>query len=441
MGLKKVAIVGRTNVGKSTLFNRLVKKRVAIVDNYSGLTRDRLTGICNFEGYTFEITDMAGWNLESDKGFTQKVKEQIKKAINEADLLLFMVDASEGVNPLDYVVREEILKYNKEIILIGNKADKKETQENLWELYNLGLGEPILISSAHGTGIPLLIEKIVDILKLEEEAEKAEEEPIKVSILGKPNVGKSTILNALLGEERVIVDDTPGTTLDAIDVFMEHQGEKFVFVDTAGIRRKASIKTDVEFYSVKRTEDALSRSHVVLFVMDAERGISTPDKKVAFTIEKFKKARVLIFNKWDKRIEKSKKYYERLVEYELPLLRNSPILYTNALKGIGIDRILEEIKNVYKNYTKTIKTSELNKAIGELLSFYPPPLVGTKRLKVYYATQTGIMPPKFLLFINNKDYVKTSYVSYLKNNLARIFEFFGTPLILEFKERPRRHMR
>ncbi len=441
MDLKKVAIVGRTNVGKSTLFNRLIRKRTAIVDDYSGLTRDRLSGICNFGGYAFEVTDMAGWNLERDEGFTQKVKEQIKKAIEEADLLLFVVDASEGINPLDYKVREEILKYNKDIILIGNKADRKEARDNVWELYNLGLGEPILISSAHGSGIENLIEKIIEKLHLEEEAERTTEEPIRVSILGKPNVGKSTILNALIGEERVIVDDIPGTTLDAIDVIMEYNGDRFILVDTAGIRRKASIKTDIEFYSVKRTEDALSRSHVALFVMDAERGISTPDKKVAYAIEEFKKARVIIFNKWDKRMEKSKTYYERLVEYELPLLKNSPILYTDALKGRGIDNILKEVKNVYKNYTKTIKTSELNRVIQELLSFYPPPLVGTKRLKIYYATQTGIMPPRFLLFINNKDYVKASYVSYLRNNLVRIFDFYGTPIVLDFKERPRRHIR
>ncbi len=441
MKLKKVAIVGRTNVGKSTLFNRLVRRRTAIVDDYSGLTRDRLSGICKVEGYAFEIIDMAGWNLEKGENFTQKVKDQIKKAIEESDLLLFVVDASEGPNPLDYKVREEILPYGKEILLVGNKADKKDARENVWELYNLGLGEPILISSAHGTGISDLIEKIVSILNLEEEIEENEDEPIKVSILGKPNVGKSTILNALLGEERVIVDDTPGTTLDAIDVIIERDGDRFVFIDTAGIRRKASIKTDVEFYSVKRTEDALSRSHVALFVMDAERGISTPDKKVGFAIEEFKKARILIFNKWDKRVEKSKKYYERLVEYELPLLKNSPILFTNAIKKVGIDRIWEEIKNVYKNYTKTVKTSELNQAIQELLSFYPPPLVGNKRLKIYYVTQTGIMPPRFLLFINSKEYLKTGYISYLRNNLTRIFDFYGSPIILDFRERPRRKIR
>ncbi len=441
MKLKKVAIVGRTNVGKSTLFNRLVKRRVAIVDDYSGLTRDRISGVCNFEGYSFEVIDMAGWDLEKDKGFTEKVKEQIQKAIDAADLLLFVVDVSEGVNPIDYVVRDRILPYKKEILLVGNKVDRKSVEDSAWELYNLGLGEPILISSAHGTGVPELINKIVDILKLEEKEKEDIKEPIKVSILGKPNVGKSTILNALLGEERVIVDDVPGTTLDAIDVMIERAEDRFILVDTAGIRKKASIKTDVEFYSVKRTEDALARSHVALFVMDAERGISTPDKKVAYAIEEFKKARVIVFNKWDKRMEKDKKYYERLVEYELPLLKNSPILYTTASQGKGIEKILDEVKNVYKNYTKTIKTSELNRALQELISFYPPPLVGTKRLKIYYATQTGTMPPRFLLFINSKDYLKQNYITYLKNNLIRIFDFYGTPIILSFKERPRRHIR
>ena len=441
MKLKKVAIVGRTNVGKSTLFNRLVKRKIAIVDNYSGLTRDRISGICNFEGYSFEIIDMAGWDLEIEKNFTEKVKEQIQKAIQDADLLLFVVDASEGTNPIDYIVRDKILPYKKKILLVGNKADRKGIENNIWEFYNLGLGEPVLISSAHGTGIPNLIEKIVNILEIEEEKDKEKKEPIRVSILGKPNVGKSTILNALLGEERVIVDDVPGTTLDAIDVMVERDGDQFVLVDTAGIRKKASIKTDIEFYSIKRTEDALARSHVSLFVMDAERGISTPDKKVAYTIEEFKKARVIIFNKWDKRMEKDKKYYERLVEYELPLLKNSPILYTIASQGKGIEKILDEVKNVYKNYTKTVKTSELNRALQELISFYPPPLVGTKRLKIYYATQTGTMPPRFLLFINSKEYLKSNYITYLKNNLTRIFDFYGTPIILSFKERPRRHIR
>lgn len=441
MDMKKVAIIGRTNVGKSTLFNRLVKRRVAIVDDYDGLTRDRISGICNFEGYRFEVIDMAGWNLETDKDFNQKVRDQIKKAIEDADLLLFVVDVSEGVNPLDYKVRDDIISYDKKILLVGNKADRKNAEDNVWEFYNLGFGDPILISSAHGTGIPLLVNKIVDILELKETEEIEEKKPIKIAILGKPNVGKSTILNAILGEERVIVDDTPGTTLDAIDVMIEHKKDRFILVDTAGIRRKASIKTDVEFYSVKRTEDALSRADVALFVMDAERGLSTPDKKVAYAIEEFKKARVLVFNKWDKRSEKSKKYYERLVEYELPLLKNAPILYTNAVEGKGVDKILEEVKRVYENYKKTIKTSELNRVLQELLSFYPPPLVGTKRLKIYYGTQTGNMPPRFLFFINSKDYIKANYISYLRNNLIRIFDFYGTPIILSFKERPRRHIR
>ncbi len=414
---------------------------IIVVDDYDGLTRDRISGICNFEGYRFEVIDMAGWNLETDKDFNQKVRDQIKKAIEDADLLLFVVDVSEGVNPLDYKVRDDIISYDKKILLVGNKADRKNAEDNVWEFYNLGFGDPILISSAHGTGIPLLVNKIVDILELKETEEIEEKKPIKIAILGKPNVGKSTILNAILGEERVIVDDTPGTTLDAIDVMIEHKKDRFILVDTAGIRRKASIKTDVEFYSVKRTEDALSRADVALFVMDAERGLSTPDKKVAYAIEEFKKARVLVFNKWDKRSEKSKKYYERLVEYELPLLKNAPILYTNAVEGKGVDKILEEVKRVYENYKKTIKTSELNRVLQELLSFYPPPLVGTKRLKIYYGTQTGNMPPRFLFFINSKDYIKANYISYLRNNLIRIFDFYGTPIILSFKERPRRHIR
>ncbi len=441
MDIKKVAIIGRTNVGKSTLFNRLVRRRIAIVDDYEGLTRDRISGICNFEGYRFEVIDMAGWNLETDKDFNQKVREQIKKAIEDADLLLFVVDVSEGVNPLDYKVRDDIISYNKKILLVGNKADRKNAEDNVWEFYNLGLGDHILISSAHGTGVPFLLNKIVDALELKETEKTEEKRPIRVAILGKPNVGKSTILNAILGEERVIVDDTPGTTLDAIDVMIEHEKDRFILVDTAGIRRKASIKTDVEFYSIKRTEDALSRADVALFVMDAERGLSTPDKKVAYAIEEFKKARVLVFNKWDRRSEKSKKYYERLVEYELPLLKNAPILYTNAVEGKGIDKILEEVKRVYENYKKTIKTSELNRVLQELLSFYPPPLIGTKRLKIYYGTQTGNMPPRFLFFINSKDYIKTNYIAYLRNNLIRIFDFYGTPIILSFKERPRRHIR
>lgn len=439
MNLKKVAIIGRANVGKSTLFNRLVRRRMAIVDDYSGLTRDRLSGICNFEGYSFEVIDMAGWNLDKKGEFTDKIKFQIRKAIEDADLLLFMVDVKEGINPLDYEIKKEIVNYNKKIILVGNKADNKSAQENLWEFYNLGLGEPVLISSAHGIGVPVLLDKIIDTLKLEELPEDdIEEEPIKISIVGKPNVGKSTLLNALLGEERVIVDDTPGTTLDAIDVNIKMGERNFMLIDTAGIRKKSSIKTDVEFYSIKRTEDAILRSHVVLFVMDAERGISIPDKKIAYTIEEFKKARVIVFNKWDKRMEKSKKYYERLVEYELPLLKNSPIIYASALKKIGIKNILNEVSNVYKNYTKNIKTSEINKILQELITFYPPPLVGTKRLKIYYATQIGIKPPTFLFFVNRIDYVKLNYISYLKNNFIRIFDFYGSPVVLKFKERPRR---
>lgn len=426
-----VAIIGRINVGKSTLFNRIIKKRTAIVENHPGITRDRIYAECEWKGRQFTLVDTGGVDFIKREEMQKKITVQTELAIEEADLIILLVDIKEGINPDDFKVAKTIREKNKTSILVANKGDVKGSELKLYEFYELGFGEPYIISAEHGLNVNDLLDRIVSyISELKTELEE-EESIIKVSILGKPNVGKSSLLNRILGEDRIIVSEYPGTTRDAIEVIFKHNSLRLLFIDTAGLRQKAKKKEDVEFFSTLRTLDAIHNSDIVLLILDSTQGVSTQDKKIANYIQKERKACIIILNKFDLIKENiDRKLFIDEVEYELSFLKKSPIIMTSALTGYNIDKIISKIKDVILQYSKRIPTPVLNSFISEIISKNPPKYVAGNTLKIKYAVQTGVKPPKFLLFVNNPKLMYTSYHKYLENKFYETFGFEGSPIVI-----------
>lgn len=424
-----VAIVGRPNVGKSTLFNRIGKKRVSIVEDVPGVTRDRIYLDGEWLGREFTMVDTGGIELETNDHILTAMRNQAKLAIEEADVIVFVVDAKTGLTSNDTEVSNILRNTRKPVILVVNKVDSMKDENEIYEFYNLGLGDPIPISAANMLNIGDMLDKIIEYLPSEHQEEEISDE-IKVAVIGRPNVGKSSLVNALIGQDRVIVSDVPGTTRDAIDTHFIQNNIKFVLIDTAGMRRKSRIDLPIERYSVIRSLRAVERADVVLMVLNAEEGITEQDKKIAGYAHEAGKAIIIVVNKWDL-IEKDNKTTLRFTEnirHELSFIQYAPVLFTSALTKQRVHRITELIKYVADQHSMRVSTSVLNQVIEDAVAINPPPTSMGKRLKIYYSTQPNVKPPTFVLFVNDPEIMHFSYVRYLENKLRESFGLEGTPI-------------
>jgi len=430
-----VAIVGRPNVGKSTLFNRIVGKRAAIVESKPGVTRDSLYMDADWAGYRFTVVDTGGLEFGDLDELKARVRRQAEVAIEEAQVILFMVDARAGLTPLDEEVAQILRRTKKPVILVANKAEKP-AEPRLFEFYKLGLGEPFSVSAAQGLNTGDLLDKVIELLSVKKQ-EDCDTDTIKIAVVGRPNVGKSTLVNAVLNKERVIVSDMPGTTRDAVDTFFERDGKPYVIIDTAGIRRRGKIKAEIERYSIVRALRAVDRCDVALIMLDAVEGVTMQDKRIAGYVHEGGKGNILVVNKWDllEKDERAAHKYSEIIRRELNFLQYTPIIYTSAVKGKRIIKVLETVDNVFEQYSKRIGTGNLNDFIREVVLYNPPPAEKGKRLKIFYAVQSDIRPPTFLLFVNNTKLMHFSYERYLENKLREAFGFQGTPIRLVLRKR------
>jgi len=432
MNLPTVALVGRPNVGKSTLFNKLVGAKISIIEDTPGVTRDRIYSEVNYNNYRFNLIDTGGIDV-SKEVFNDEIKIQAEIAIEEADVVIFIVDGKEGITENDRVVRNMLQRSNKKVVVAINKIDSKESKEHLYDFYELGFDTYVPISSEHNTGIYELLEEVCKDFK---EYEEEETDPrLKLSVIGRPNVGKSSLINALLNEERVIVSNQAGTTRDAIDTVFKYNKEEFVLIDTAGMRKKGKVFEAVEKYSLLRSLRAIDRSDICLLVLNAEEGIIEHDKHIAsYALEKGK-GLIIVVNKWDTVEDKNTKDFEKLVRSEFQFLSYAPIVYLSALTKKRLHTLMPEVLHVAENISKEIKTSVLNDVINEAYELNIPPSYKGKRLKIYFVSQTGSKPPKFTFNVNNKGLVHFSYYRYLENKIRENFDLVGTPIILQFKNR------
>ncbi len=430
-----LAIVGRPNVGKSTLFNRLIEKKQAIMDNESGVTRDRHYGYGEWNGKSFTVIDTGGYVEGSDDVFEGAIRTQVKEALEEATAILFMVDCHTGVHGLDQDFANVIREVDKPLFIAANKADNQEQLIAANEFYSLGLDAEIFpIASASGTGTGDLLDAIVK--HFEEEEPEAEELP-RIAILGRPNVGKSSFVNALLGKERSIVTDIAGTTRDAINSRYNLFGKDFLLTDTAGIRKKSKVKENIEFYSVLRAIQALQDSDVCIVMIDAEGGLESQDMNIIGLAHKYKKGIVLMVNKWDlvKKDTKTADEYTKALKEKLGPLAYAPIIYASVLNKQRIMQTLELALEVYDNRTKKITTSKLNEVIGEDIKNYPPPAVRGHYIKIKYITQLPTHTPTFAFFCNFPQYIKEPYERYLINRIRDRFDFKGVPVKVVFRKK------
>ncbi len=431
MALNTVAIVGRPNVGKSTLFNKIVGKKVAIIEDTPGVTRDRLYQEANYNNKRFYLIDTGGIDTSKEQ-FNDEIKIQAEIAINEADVIVFVVDGKEGLTLNDLVVRDILRKSKKKIIVAINKIDVKEAKNNIYDFYELGFDTYIPISSIHNTGYVELMDSIT--MDFNEKEEKVDNR-LKFSIIGRPNVGKSSLMNALLNEDRVVVSDIAGTTRDSIDSVLKYEKEEYILIDTAGMRKKGKVFESIEKYSLLRSMKAIDRSDICLVVINAEEGITEHDKHIAgYAIERGKGI-IFVVNKWDTVKDTSINDFIKLMRAEFQFATYAPIVILSALTKKRIHTLMPEVIKVAENIKREIKTSVLNDVILDAYQLNIPPSYKGKRLKIYFANQTGIKPPKFTLRVNNKGLVHFSYERYLENKLRENFNLEGTPIILQFKNR------
>jgi len=427
-----VAIIGRQNVGKSTLLNRLAGKRVAIVEDQPGTTRDRIFASVSWQGVEFILVDTGGLELGAESTIAQGVRQQAEAAVSEADALIFLVDVIDGVVPADQEIADQLRQVSKPMVLVANKADNNRLEAEAVEFYQLGLGEPLPISAYHGRGTAALLDKVIALLPSPPPAE-AEPEIMKMAIVGRPNVGKSTLLNALLGGPRVLVDEAPGTTRDAIDTLLDFEGQSMLLIDTAGIRRRGRRGAGVERYSAIRALRAIDRADIALLILDATELVTAQDTHIAGYIQQAAKGIVLIVNKWDLAVNKEPVEFTRYIKSQLKFVAYAPVVYVSAKLGRGVKKVIPEVLRVYQERFKRLATAEVNEVIQRAVKAHILPRVGAKQLKVRYATQAEVNPPTFVFFVNDTKLVHFSYQRYLENNLRRSFGFAGTPLRLVFK--------
>lgn len=422
-----VAIVGRPNVGKSSIFNRLSGNKLAITDDESGITRDRLYTICEWLDQKFSIIDTGGIEL-SNAPFMEEIRAQVELAIDEADLIVLVTDGRVGITNSDKDVVKILHHSKKPIIVAANKIDDIKFMDNIYEFYNLGVEEVFAVSALHGIGIGDMLDRIVSLLP--EKKMKIYKDTIQFSIIGQPNVGKSSLVNAILGTERVIVSNIAGTTRDAIDSEFTRDGQNYVVIDTAGIRKQGKIYENAEKYSVLRAEKAIERSQIVLVVLDGTKTVEEQDKRIAGYATEYNKAAIIVVNKWDavEKDDKSMKEYTEKIKNHFLFLSYAPIVFVSALKRQRIQTLFEQIKMVYENYNRRVATSVINDILLDASIMNQAPIFNGDRLKVYYGSQVDIAPPSFVLFVNDPNYMHFSYQRYLENRFREAFMLEGTPI-------------
>jgi GTP-binding protein len=431
-----VAVVGRPNVGKSTFFNQIVGKRIAIVDDYPGVTRDRIYADTEWLDRRFTLVDTGGLDPQSDDELLVHIRRQVEIAVDTADVIVFLTDGKVGVTPADREIANFLRKTKKPVILAVNKIDNFDEEGLVLDFFSLGLGEPVGISSGHKRGIGDLLDKVVSYLP-DQEIEEEQDHVIKIAVVGKPNAGKSSLVNRILGQERVIVSDIPGTTRDAVDTPLQIEGKEYVIIDTAGIRRKSRISESLERYSVLRALAAIRRCDVALIMIDATQEVTEQDAKIAGLVHEEGRASVIVVNKWDL-IEKDTytvdEFRGRILQ-KLSFVGYAPIIFISAKTGQRINKVIELVDDVYSKYNFRVSTGILNDCISDAIAVAAPPSEKGRGLKVYYATQVAVKPPTFVLFVNDPELMHFSYERYLENYLRKTFGLNGTPIRLLVRQR------
>ena len=433
MNLPTVCIVGRPNVGKSTLFNKLVGKRISIIEDTPGVTRDRIYGEVTYGGVKFNLIDTGGLDIAKEL-FNDEIKTQVEIGVLEADKIIFVVDAKEGLTANDMEVKELLRKSGKEVIVAINKVDNKQAEENVYDFYELGFDTYVEISGEHNRGIADLLDEVIEGFK---KYEKEETEATKICVIGRPNVGKSSLVNALINEDRLIVSNVAGTTRDSVDIPFKYDKEDYILIDTAGMRKKGKIFEKIEKYSLLRSMRAIDRADICLLVINREEGIIEHDKHIAgYAIEKGKGI-IIVVNKWDTVLEKDGdiKNFTKEIREEFKFISYAPVVFLSALTKKRIHTLMPEVKKVKESINNEIKTSVLNNVIAEAYALNPAPTYKGKRLKIYYVCQTGNKPPKITFNVNDKGLVHFSYERYLENKIRENFNFEGTPIELVFKNK------
>lgn len=432
-----VAVVGRPNVGKSTLFNRLAGERISIVQDTPGVTRDRIYADVEWTGRKFTLIDTGGMEIGAEDVILKQILQQAEIAIETADVILFITDAKAGMTDDDKQVANMLRRTKKPVVLAVNKIDNVNRDSmNIYEFYELGIGDPIAISAGQALGLGDMLDEVISYFPENAEAEE-EEEVIKVAIIGKPNVGKSSLINKILGEDRLIVSNIPGTTRDAIDTPIEIDGQKYVFIDTAGMRRKSKIKEEIERFSIIRAVAAVERCDVAILVIDANEGITDQDTKIAGIAHERGRAAIVAVNKWDaiEKNDKTMNQYLKDIGNELAYMPYAPKVFISALTGQRITRMLELIQTVYQNHALRISTGVLNDVLIEATAMQQPPADKGRQLKLYYITQVSIKPPTFVIFVNDRELFHFSYKRYIENQLREAFGFVGTPIHFIVREK------
>lgn len=437
-----VAIVGRPNVGKSTFFNKIAGRRIAIVEDTPGVTRDRVYADCVWQNYSFTLIDTGGIDPNSDDPLLRQMRRQAEIAIETCDVILFFTDGKLGVTADDETVADMLRRSGKPVILVCNKIDNVGMMDNIYDFYSLGIGDPIGVSSVNMLNFGDLLEEICKHFPDPDEQEDEENKPISIAVVGKPNVGKSSLVNRLLGQERVMVSDIAGTTRDAIDTHLVDGDDEFILIDTAGIRRKRAIEyQSLERFSVVRSLAAIDRCDVAMLLIDATQGVTEQDSKIAGYIDEQGKAAVIIVNKWDA-VEKetgTMEKYTKEVREQLKFMSYAPVLYISALTGQRVQRVLETVRSVHEQATRRITTGLLNDILTDAQAALQPPATSGRRLKIYYATQQAVQPPTFVFFINDETLMHFSYERYLENQFRKAFGFEGTPLKFVLREKSKKN--
>lgn len=435
MAKPQVAIVGRPNVGKSTIFNRIAGERISIVDDRPGVTRDRIYSSAEWLHHEFNIIDTGGIDI-GDEPFMEQIRQQAEIAIQEADVIIFMTNGREGITAADEEVAKILFKAKKPVVLAVNKIDNPEMRDLIYDFYSLGFGEPFPISGSHGLGLGDLLDEVAKHFP-DKKDNDYEDDVIKFSLIGRPNVGKSSLVNAILGEERVIVSDIPGTTRDAVDSLLTVNGQKFVIIDTAGMRKKGKVYENTEKYSVLRALKAIERSDVVLVVLNGEEGIVEQDKKIAGYAHDAGRAIVIVVNKWDavEKDDKTMAKFEKNIREHFQFLDYAPVVFLSAKTKQRIHTLIPMIEMASENHARRVETSVLNDVIMDAVAMNPPPADKGRRLKIFYATQVAVKPPTFVVFVNDPELMHFSYERFLINRIRDAFGFEGTPIKLYVRER------